>query len=216
MGKSDKNSIIALLGIVAVILLPLMFIKGTENLPGLILIAAIYVLQLVYVAPMLCKKYYQLNDAECSWWAWIPVVNEIKIMHEGAARASLIALVATIIVAVLNLIPNTVVGSILGLKAGMFWKYDAAVLFIIAAVILDIVLGFGLTQVFRDVSVMNLEFFGTKLSVFEWVYYILMFIPCVNILPLFVMEINVNKLLKGGYGDESNNTEFIQRDGYNS
>lgn len=200
MSRKDKDKLLILGTFVGVILLVITFYFGSKVVPWYVIAIAVLVAEFGYFAPKVCKDYYELNKVKIGVSRWVPLYNELCMMEPHCVTATLVAGGAALTIFLVRFIPNTVIGSLFGIKAGMFWGYNTVPIFIMALVVLDIIFGIGLCKVFRQVNYMIFDYTKAHVAKIECIYYLLLLLPLVRVCAIAALYSKTQMLIKTGYG----------------
>lgn len=188
MSKKDKEKMLKLLAVASLITITIFFMFGLGSLPVYLILACVVLLHYVVVAPSLCKHIYSLYEQPLGFVRWIPIANEIELFSGGSYYAALIMSIFSVLVFLLRFLPNSVIGSLFGLRAGMFWGYNITAVLIVVLVITNFVFGFGFCRLLHELNVMVMDRYSAPAGKLETlVCYVLLLIPFIRICPLMTM-----------------------------
>ncbi len=188
MNKKDKDKILKLLIITGLIAVTVFFMFGLSRLSVQIILAVVVLLHYLFIAPNLCGHLYALYDQQIGITKWIPVVNEIQMFSGANYYAALAMSLISVIVFLLRFVPGSAVGSVFGLKAGMFWGYNITAVFIAVLVVTSFVFGFGFCRLLHQLNVLVMERYSASAGKLETIVcYVLLLVPFIRICPLMVM-----------------------------
>lgn len=210
MNKKDKEKMLKLVAVSALIVVTIFFMFGLGRLPVQVIAVCVLLLHYVVVSPGLCKHLYQIYGQHLGIVRWIPVVNEIEMFSGANYYASMVVSLITVVIFLLRFLPNSVIGSLFGLKAGMFWGYNITAVLIVALVITNFVFGFGFCRLLHDLNIQVMERYSATSGKLETiVYYVMLLIPFIRICPLIAMWIKaVNMARLEPTGEE---TAFVEK-----
>lgn len=198
INSSDKNSIIMSSVLVIMIAMAVAFFTLSRTMPFVYMIAIILALELIYVLPSLCDKYYQLFGAKAGAGKYIPYFNALMIFPKGAA---ILCAITPIIVAIIWYLA---VGP-------MFWVSMNNIAFfsdvqdyalgwaIVATIAWSFIFGGSFIAVMKDVNAMRAEFFNASVPKTEFIYYVMVMLPLTRCFVLFNVLNSINFLLRSGY-----------------
>ncbi len=212
MRKIDINQLISGFAIIFFVMVAYFMCMGTRNIPWVVIVTVVLVVQYVFVIPSLCKSYYIINQENAGLWRYIPLWNEIQMFSHNYAVVSSIATVACAALFCLRFLPSSVIGGIFGDRAGMMWGYSATVIFIIALVVTNFIYAFGLCSVMRNVNTISYEHLNVKTSKVEGIYYFMMMIPLLRLGSLLNLRDKVKILQFSNYGYKDD-TKYVKMEG---
>lgn len=207
INSKDKNNLIIAIVLVTMIVLAVVFFTMSRALPMIYMLIGVEAIEILYVIPSLCEKYYQLYGVNLGLSKWIPGYNMLSIFSKPLAIATVIAVVITLIIAFFAFAP-------------MFWttanniaffadvQYRAFGWFIVALIALSVVVGIGFSQVLHKVNDMKLEFIHGVSSKAEFANYVLLQFPLIRCYSLFNILNSINTLISSGYEYGKDYTEM--------
>lgn len=211
MNSKDKNSLITAIALITMIILAVVFFTMSRMLPMIYMLIGVEAIEILYVIPTICEKYYKLYGVDLGASKWIPGYNMLTIFSKPLAIVTVVASVITLIIAFFTFAP-------------LFWtnmsnldtfadiQYRAFGWFIVALIILSIVVGIGFAQVLHKVNDMKLEFTHGVSSKAEFTNYALLQLPLIRCYALFNILNSINSLLNAGYefGKDYTETSFTE------
>lgn len=205
ISKCDRERLFVLLGFIFLISFCFAVHYGLSLVPWEILGGIAALVQMFYVMPQIVQRYYSLNKLEVTKQRYIPIWNEVMVCPSKIAYVALGGIVITAIAALLINFPLDIVGKFLGMHTTIAWGYNCTVATIIFMVITHFVLAVGLSIMFRCTNIMVYQCVGERpVWWIEWIYYVILFIPLVQIASLLAISNKQNTLIKFGFGLEEN------------
>lgn len=198
LNTKDKNNIIISLVFVGMIALAVAFFVLSRLTPFIFMMVGIIVLELLYVLPQVCDKYYKLFGMEAGFGKYIPYFNALLIFPKVYAIVNVVMPIITVIAWYLAVGP-------------MFWttlknlstfsevQSTALGVAFILTVIWNFTFGAAFAAVMKDVNERRAEFFNISVPRAELIYYVLTLFPFARCFALFNELNSLNFLIKQGY-----------------
>lgn len=205
MSNKDKGSIVSLFGIATIIFGSIFLSRYVTNLPWILVVGVLLIMQYGFLLPNLCKNWYKVNQLKAGIWQYVPLVNEIQMFDRTPAiLASVLTGICGLVLALL-LVPSNVLESVLGVNMAMEWGFNVVAIFIILIVITNFVYAFGLCGVLRAANEICYEQLKIETTKMEVIYYLMLMLPFIRICGLFNLRDKINSLIAAhvGYKDES-------------
>lgn len=205
MSSKDKGSIVVVISIGLAILGSILIPRNTVNIPWVIVVAILLLVQYVFILPNLCENWYKVNQAKAEFWRYIPLINEIQMFDRTPALLASILTGLCCFVLVLLLIPTSVLSAVFGDTMAMGWGFNVIAIFIVLAVITNFVYAFGLCGVLRSANMICYEQLNSEPTKTEFIYYLMLMLPFIRICGLLNIRDKINLLVSAnvGYKDES-------------
>jgi hypothetical protein len=211
MSRRDKDKILILVVAIVIVILSVAFYYGTMMIPAGIIVGITLFAQCLLVVPVVYKKYYAINEVDAGFSRFIPLWNEIQMLHPPFAVLTIIGVALTIAAALISRIPLTIIGRVLSVKTMIGWGYNWVVIAILLLVVTNFVLGAGLVGVMRSVNRIIMDEFNERFRVTEAAYYFLAFVPLLRICFFITLNQKLDSLIKSGILDRGEQ-EFVNEE----
>ena len=203
ISRKDKDNLIIATAIIFFISFIFAIHFGFTLVPWEVSCGLAVLVQMLYTVPQITLRYYSLNKMKASWQRFIPIWNELMVCSTTIAKLSLVLLTLTILVGLATMLPLSVVGAIFGMHTTIAWGYNCSVAAIILSVITHLTIAVGLSGMYRNTNIMIYQCIGEKTIWWvELVYYVVLFVPFVQLATLLAVSRRQNTLINFGYGLE--------------
>lgn len=193
LNKKDKNNLIILLVLVAM-LAYIVFIYKTTRLIPFKWIIVIYAVATVMCMGLISSKYLKMYGINGGVVAWIPIVNCINTFPAGVAIALIVVCVLIALLMVIQLIPVDILLKVIE-EQTIIWFYDRTTFFLVCVImLLFLILGAGYCAVLKDVRAMLFSATGLRRPKAETVSYLLLFIPIIAVMGYATIISGLNQL----------------------
>lgn len=198
LSSKDRDGIVILAVIMAMILLTAFFYFGSRRLPLLWIAGAILLVEVCFTLPAVYKKYHELYNMPASMLRFVPLYNSVQLFPKIVAVMAVLCTVAMAATAIVAFGPPVFVTekNAIGM---MNLSYGAVSVLLMECVVFSVLLGAGYTAVMADVRQMRYELTNRKASMLELVYYVFMYVPFLRTFALFNLYTAMNVLLLNGF-----------------
>lgn len=199
ISKKDKDKLIILATLVAMVLFVVACFYTTRVIPFKYITAAYLIASMVCWA-IITRKYYELYGMKASNVLYVPIVNCLLTFDRITACLLLTSIGIFCTAGLLQFLPADILVAFLGEKHAM-WFFDRATFVMIATGIFGFwfLIGIGFCGVYRDIRRMFVELVGTSRPKVECVNYVLMLVPLVAVAAYSQIISLENLLITNGY-----------------
>lgn len=204
MNRKDRDNMLILGTLLSFIILFLFFNFITKKMYFIVIAGIIMCIQTFVIIPFICKYYYEVNKFEIGLSRFIPFYQELTIFPKPLANIlACMWIGAAILFMIITLGSKSgLIGTIFGLEIIVNIEQSfgdiLANLLAIIIIVSNFMIGAGFTQVRKDVNRIDIEFSGyvKKRSAVELLYYVLLYIPIMRVVPLCNIWNTLLKLVK--------------------
>ena len=210
ISRNDKDKLIILATLVAMVLLVVVCFYTTRAIPFKYIIA-VYLSATVVCWAIITRRYYELYGMKAPNVLYVPIVNCLLTFDRITACLLLTTVGVFCTAGLLQFLPADIIVTLLGEKHAM-WFFDRATFVMIITGIFGfwVLIGIGFCGVYRDVRRMFAESVGSPRPKMECINYVLVFIPLVSV-AAYSQIISLEKLLlTNGYQEGKKKEKSIE------
>lgn len=198
MTKKDKDSLILLGVLIAIITFIVVVYYSTRYLDFRIIIGIFAILSIISCG-MIITRYTELYGVSLGFPGWIPILNGIFAYPRSLAMILVVMIAMIITVGVFAALPADVYLTIMSEITAMRAKDRMVVLLLLLCNMLYVLYTVGLCMIMHDVKLMLTEATGLKRPGLESVNYVLLFIPLIAVASYGVLLSQINQLKNFNY-----------------
>lgn len=198
LSEKDRNSLIILAVLIAIIGLVVFCFHYTRLIP-LKYIAIAFGVIMVVLMGVIAARYQKIYRIKPNFTSYIPLYNCLLVFDQPIAVALLVVVVITFVFGVACVFPADILANVIGVNQAARISDSMVFFFVLAVVVLFIVLGIGYSMVYADLRRMLFDVTGYKQPKLQLINYPLLFIPLFNVLGFCSVLTAISTLERFGY-----------------
>lgn len=210
MNKGDKNSILIITYVLALVAVALVFCNTTKYINPFWLGVLLLLLENFYLYPKIVKSYWSIFPAEIGIRRFIPVYNELCLFESQNAILVAISWGAIALVCGIFLLPLPLLGNVVGDVAALDLPYTLFKIFLVLVIINCIYRGVLLLRVYKEVKEWHKDLYGyaKAIKIIDVIAIISLFLPLAKSIGLFKISSYLSILCDNGYVLEEQEDEY--------
>ena len=201
ISKKDRDKIIILATLIAVLGFIVACVLGTRRIP-LHLIAPIFFVISLILMGIVGNGYYKLYTGEEKISVKIPLVQGFFIFPKAVAAIEVITVVLLLVLTLVMLVPASFLLTVMSEHLALnFHTFVGSILFVALVLFLEVI-NIGFCCIYHDLQNMLCECTNAKSPATAMIHYVLLLIPVVNVVSLSQICILVTNVQELGWKAE--------------